>query len=303
MNVKFVEERGECKKLWEEFSPHLSIFDEWDFRFSFLNFFEYKLHFVLLEDDNQNVGLLPLWYISEQNKYFWFGDIGDGFNWQEENSFWVKDKKYLKFLMESCPKSTVLNSLKENACDFLIGDERLSRSNPKQLLIMDEIHSVDDFLMTVDKKLRQNLRRDKKRVEDLNPEIVFDHFEDFEALMKFNSDKFLDSPFKDNRMVKTFNHVIENGKSGAKYKSRMISVKVNGEIVGVDLNFICGDIYYTMLCGNDTEKCPGIGHFLTMLDMQDALSMGVKLIDFAESDEGSYKEKLFKTLPQFVITI
>jgi len=36
MNVKFVEERGECKKLWEEFSPHLSIFDEWDFRFSFL---------------------------------------------------------------------------------------------------------------------------------------------------------------------------------------------------------------------------------------------------------------------------
>ncbi|MDP2643293.1 MAG: GNAT family N-acetyltransferase [Candidatus Peregrinibacteria bacterium] len=301
MNVRFVEEIGECEKLWEEFSPHLSIFDEWDFRFSFLEFYKYNIYFVLLEEENQNVGLLPLWYIPEKNKYFWMGDIGDGFDWQEENSFWVKDEKYLKTLIDSCPKSTVLTSLKESVCGFLGEDGRLSKANPKQILSLDGISSVEDFLMTVNKKLRQNLRRDKKRVDEVNPEIVFDHFEDFGALVKFNSDKFLDSPFKDERMVKTFNLIIENGKNGVKYKSRMISVKVDGEIVGVDLNFICGDVYYTMLCGNDTEKCPGIGHYLTMLDIEDALSLGVKLIDFAESDEGSYKEKLFKTISQFAL--
>ncbi len=303
MNAIFVENRDECKKLWEEFSPHLSIFDEWDFRFSFFEFFKYDFHFVLLQDENRNVGLLPLWYISDKNKYFWFGDIGDGFNWQEENSFWIKDKKYLKSLIDACPKSTVLNSLKESACDFLVGDDRLLKSDPKQVLNLDGINSVDDFFMTINTKLRQNLRRDKKRVDELNPEILFDHFEDLNALMRFNSDKFSDSPFKDERIIKTFNRIIENGKNGGKYKSRMISVKVNGEIVGVDLNFICGDVYYTMLCGNDTIKCPGIGHYLTLLDMQDALSLGLKLIDFAESEEGSYKEKLFKTIPQFVLTI
>jgi len=300
MNAIFVENIDECEKLWEEFSPHLSIFDGWDFRVSFWEFYKYNPYFVLLVEDNQNVGLIPLWYISDKNKYFWFGDIGDDFDWQEENSFWVKDEKYLKSLIDVCPKSTVLNNLKESACAFLAGDKRLAKTLPKQTLMMDGIYSVDDFFMTLPKKLRENLRRDKKRIESLNPEIVFDNIDDFSKLVKFNIDKFDDSPLKDERFVKTFNRIIEKGQNGEIYRSRMISVKVDGEVVGVDLNFIFKDIYLTLLCGNDTKKCPGIGHYLTMLDMQDALSLGSKLMDFSQSGEGSYKEKLFKTISQFI---
>ncbi|MCK9186402.1 GNAT family N-acetyltransferase [Candidatus Gracilibacteria bacterium] len=303
MNAIFVENIEECKKLWEEFSPHLSIFDEWSFRFAFFKFYKYKPHFVLLHDEKQNVGLLPLWFVPEKNKYFWFSDIGDGFNWAEENSFWVKDKKYVKDLIDSCPKSTILNSLKADVVnEFLAQDPRISKSNPKQILKMEGINSLEDYFMSVDKKLRSNLRRDKKRVEALGPEIVFDNFDDFNKLVEFNSERFEDSPFRDERMVKIFLEIIEKGKSGGIYKARMISVKVNGEIVGVDLNFIYKDVYDTLLCGNDTEKCPGIGHFLTMLDMQDAISYGIKKIDFSESDEGSYKEKLFTTIPQFTFS-
>lgn len=303
MEVQIINHIGECKELFEEFSPQKTLYDKWDFRLAFWENFKFKPHFVLLSDQSQNVALLPLWFNHEQHKYFWFGDIGDDFHWQEDNNFWIKDKKYLHALIENCPRPVLLNNFSEDSYKEFFHLVNFKKANPKQILDIGMFSSPEDYLTGLNKKVRSSLRNARNKVLALNPQLEIDDFSEFDTLLAFNKTRFSDSPFHDHRLIKTFKDLIKSGHDNMHFRVRMISIKVFGETVGVDFIFIVGDIYYPILCGNNLEKCPGIGNYLNLLDIEDAINLGMRRIDFTESDENSYKEKLFKTLPQYSLEI
>ena len=290
---KIIKDIDECARIWEEFSPAKSLYDLWEYRFCFWDVYRFEPHFILLKNKTGNVGLLPLWRIPENKKYYWFGDVGDEFNWQEGNNFWIKDENALDDLIKCLPEPVLLTSITEKAAKNLAKFGGAKEGEPKYVLDLTGFKNLEDYLQSLDQKKRGNLRRDRRAIEALNPIVTFGRTEDFDKLIKFNMERFQTSPFKDDRLIKVFKKIISIAGT-APFKKRIISIEIEGETVGVDLVFIYNNIYYPLLTGAQTMKYSGLGNHLNMLDIEDALGLGMEKMDFAEDSADSYKGKLFQ---------
>lgn len=300
MTVEVIHDISECERLWRKFSPGKNLFDLWEFKAPFLTAFKYTPYFLLAKEGDDERGIIPLWYVTEQKTYFLLGDTGDECHWQEENYFWVNDSDALGKLLENIPRPCVLNNLTSSAALSLQPYFEVSSANKKQFLDISAFHTPEDYLNFLPKKERSNLRGACRKIEALEPRIIENQLQNLKDLFNFNKKRFADSPLKDERLQKTFEILFKNGlESNSPYNSKLMAVYVGDKVAGVDLVFSFNEIYYPFLCGNNVVDFPGIGHFLNLKDIEDALSSKMKMIDFLESDPGSYKEKFFESKPQF----
>ena len=300
-STKIVSDIDLCKELWAKFSPEKSIYDLWDFRFEFWKVFRYEPYFVVLSDAGEDVGLLPLWYVSDKESYFWFGDVGDNNDWQEDNDLWVKNSGYLKPLIDNCPTPVKLFNLTAD-CFKRAGDSvQFQKHDPKNVLPIDTFGSVEDYLMTLKGKLRGNLTKDRRTIEAQDPVITIDHFQDFDELIRLNILRLEESYFKDPRIGRTFHGIINKGLEKESFQVRMLSAHIDGKPAGFDFILIYDDVYYPLLAAYDIAGFPGIGNYMTLYDIKDAISLGMRMMDFAEGAEDYYKNKLFPMIAQYKI--
>ena len=303
LNVEVVTEMDFCHKLWDEFSPRKSIFDLWEFRYAFWRGYQYVPYFMVLKN-GKNLGLLPLWYEEDQKKFFWFGSY-----WHEDNKFFVRDPMFIPLLLSICPVPTILNSLDLEtaiyAKEFIVFD----RDCPKYVLNLEKFNTLANYLAFFDKKTRYNLKRDRRIIESQKPEIVIDNFTDFNHLVKLSRGRFKQkgelSSWEDPRRIATFEEIIKIGKKNKPFRARMITVKIGDKIAGVDLIALYNGCYTPLVCGYDVVNFPGIGNFMNLVEIEDALNFGMKRLDFLQSNFGhkdSWKERLFEEIPLFKYT-
>ncbi len=288
----------DCKRLWYEFSSLNTIFDTWEFRYSFWKGYKHKPHFIVLKNNGENVGLLPLWYEKDKHKYFWFGSW-----WQEENNFFVKDEIYTPLLLSICPKPVHLNAI---SLDGVIKSKNFftfKPDEPKYILKLRGFLSVEDYLMKLNSKKRYNLKRDRKLIEKVNPRIILNNFSDFELMIKLSKKRFFEkgeeTDWEDPRRVETFKEVIRQGLKGKSYNVRMITVKIGKRVAAVDLVAIYKKTYSPLKCGYDVKNFPGIGNFMNLYEINYAIMLGMDTIDFLEIDYG-WKDRFFDAVPLFL---
>lgn len=282
-----------CKILWERFSPKSVLSDLWEYRSSFLDAFGFPLHFVVLSENGTETGLLPLWHQTEQGRYLWLGDLGDECDWQEDAVFWGNARE----LLAAAPRPLRLTCLTPEAAASV---SCTTEMEPKCVLPLAGFASSEDYLMSIPKKLRSNLRRDRKRMEEAGMKIVEDRFEDFDVLVRLNTAVFEDSPLHERGIVEAFRNFIVRGKDDAPYRSHMLTAEVGGEIAAVDCIFVYREIAYSMLCGSDTKRFSGVGNAMQLVDIDYALRLGVHTLDFAEADFDAPKLKLYPSRKQYV---
>jgi CelD/BcsL family acetyltransferase involved in cellulose biosynthesis len=152
--------------------------------------------------------------------------------------------------------------------------------------------------MTLKKNTRRNLRKDRNKIRRLNPKIIINNFSDFDNLVKLSKKRFEEkgekTDWEDERRVEAFRQVIKL--SGKSYSTRMISVKIDEKIAGVDLIAIFNNTYYTLKCGYNVKEFSGIGNFVNLFEIDDAISLGMKKIDFLQNSY-QWKNKFFKPIP------
>jgi hypothetical protein len=78
----------------------------------------------------------------------------------------------------------------------------------------------------------------------------------------------------------------------------MIIVKIKDEIAGIDLIALYRKTYFCLKCGYDVENFPGIGNFVNLLEIDDAIRLGMEKIDFLQNSY-QWKEKYFTPLELF----
>ena len=295
LRLEVVSEIDQAQVLWQEFSSFQTLFDTFEFRLAFFKAYQPRLHFVTLKNDNQVVGLLPLQYENDQEKYFWFGSW-----WQEENKFLVKDELYIPLLLAVCPLPVSLNAISFDLPIWIQKVIEFKADDPKYILKLDEVRSLDDYLATLNKKMRYNLRRDVRIIEAQKPEITIDNFSDFDGLVELSKQRFLqkgeDTDWKDERRVEAFRKVIELGRKFFSYQIRMITVKIGSRLAAVDLVAIFNNCYYPLKCGYNVRDFPGIGNYVNLLEIKDVLDLGLNKMDFLEIDYG-WKDKWFESIP------
>jgi len=295
LSIKIVTQLDICKEIWNEFSPSITLFDTWDFRLAFLMGYNRTPHFLLLKNNFENVALLPLWYEADNKRYTWFGST-----WQEENKFLTKDPLLIPILLALCPSPTILNAISTELPIWATDVIKLKPDDPKFILNLHNINNVDDYLATLKKKKRYNLKRDKRIIEMQNPKIIVNKFSDFEKLVDLSVKRFEqkgeDTDWEDQRRIETFQHVINLGISSNSYQTRMITVIIGDKIAAVDLIAIFNNCYYPLKCGYDVKNFPGIGNYVNLLEIDDAINLSMDKMDFLEIGYG-WKDKWFTEVP------
>ena len=295
LQAEVISDIGSCSELWNKFSPRKTLFDLWEFRWAFYKAYKYKPYFLLLKGQSEELALLPLWYEHDEMRYCWFG--GD---WQEEARFFSKHPKYIPVLLSLAPSPLLLNAITQDAIRPFKRKLGFEEDEPKYVLALKKFRNHEDYLATTKKKTRQNLRRNRKKIEAQNPRIVIDNFPDFEHLVSLSKERFKqkreETDWKDPRRVEAFRQVIKL--AGESYKTRMITVLIGKRIAGVDLIAFFNRCYYTLRCGYNVRDFPGIGNFFNLLEIDDAIRLGMKKIDFLQ-ESYEWKSLFFQTIPLF----
>jgi CelD/BcsL family acetyltransferase involved in cellulose biosynthesis len=299
--IVVVSDIKECEKLWREFSPNLTLFDTWEFRFSFYEAYKYQPHFLVLKKNGENLALLPLWYEDKNfykknlKRYTWFGS-----DWQEENRFFAKDKNYVPILLSFAPSPLHLNAISKEEFEALKGKINFEEDEAKYILDLKGFKNHEDYLMTLKKNTRRNLRKDRNRILKQNPEIVIDNFSSFDAMVELAKKRFKergeDTDWDDPRRIEAFKNVIRF--SGKSYKARMIEVKIDGKMAGVDLICIFNKTYFAVKCGYNISEFSGIGNFINLYEIDDAIKLGMEKIDFLQNNY-QWKNKYFPAVPLY----
>lgn len=298
IKTETIDDIYQCEKLWDEFSPKRIIFDTWEFRRAFNDAYKYKPHFVVFKHGKENVGLMPLCFNTDKQKYVWFGT-----EWQEEVDFMAKKPELIPLMVSVAPKPLILNAIAHTSVSAIPkeeADKLFAVDDPKYILDISNFKSHEDYLMTIKKNERRNLRKDCHKVERMSPKIIIDRFNDLDKLVDICVTRFTqkgeDTDWDDQRRIDAFKNVIKN--TGKSYKIRMITIEVQGKAVGVDLIATYNDTYFALKCGYDVYSCPGIGNYMNMFEINDALKLGAKKIDFLQSSY-QWKDKFFKPTQLF----
>lgn len=305
LKIEIESDIEKCHALWEEFSPKESLFDTWDFRLGFYLAYKHQPHFIVLKSDGENVGLLPLWYEDDKKKYYWFGSY-----WHEDNKFFVKNPILTPLLLHLCPPKTSLDCIAssgEENIAFAKKFFKFGRDVPKYILSLWRVKTLDDYLMQLKKNHRHNLKKDKKRIENQNPQIVINDFSDLDWLIEQSRGRFdekaqapgyhdddEDTGWHDERRVNSFKELVKL--SGGEFTLRMLSVKINGKTAGADLAALYNNCFYALVCGYDVKNFPGIGNYFNVLDIEEALELKMKKVDFLQNSY-HWKDKWFKSVP------
>lgn len=273
---------NKCQKLWEEFSTRESLFDLWDFRLAFWRGHKFSPYFITLSFQEKVLSVLPLWFDGEDQQYTWFAS-----SWPEDNLFFTKRIDTIPLLLKLVPGKARLFCIRSQEG---ITDQPglLEKDEEKYVLDIKEFTSMDNFWNLLKKKKRYNLKRDWKKIQSLNPKIVYDDFSHLENLFKLNIGRFdgmvLDdskSTFLPKEKQVIFKEIVNLAKD---YKVRMISTIIDNKIVAVDLVAIYNNIYYCLAGGCDVEGYSGLGTFANLKLIEDAISLGVEKIDFLQGD-------------------
>ena len=300
-DIEIVSDIEECRKLWQEFSPQKTLFDTWEFRYAFYQGYKFSSYFLLLKNrptegrHPENLALLPLWYDSDRKIYTWFGS-----DWQEEVRFFAKDLNYIPILISAAPSPLLLNAVSPESAEPLRGKINFENDESKYILNLAGFKNHEDFLMTLKKSKRRDLRKDRNRILRRNPEIIIDNFADLEELIALSKERFAqkgkETDWEDPRRIETFKEVIKLG--GKSYQPRMITIKINGKTAGVDLVCLFKKTYFTVKCGYNVKDFSGIGNFMNLFEIDDALKLGMEKIDFLQNNY-EWKDRFFEAVPLF----
>lgn len=290
--VKVFSDSESAQELWQAFSPNRSMFDMWEVRRMFAQSFNREPYFLTLYEQSDKhpsiLGVLPLWIDNDiyEGDYTWFG----GF-WPEDNTFFVKDPEVIPLLLMVAPKPLLLHSITPtNEYDFLTTLSGFTEvEDKKYYLNLEGIHSVEEYLRSLRKKKRHNLRRDQKHILSLHPAIEFGNQQHLSRMFDLNIERINELRKKglDDRSVfekQAHQTVFKKLLTIPFLESKIISTRIKGVVEAVEMGFVFKDTYYALTSGANIKKYSGLGVFSNLLVIEEAIRSGCSRIDFLSVD-------------------
>lgn len=299
-DIKIVKDVKQAERLWGSWSKDEEYWDLWSFRKIFIDIYKNPLYFVHAKRDGKTVGVLPLWFDKKKKHYEWVG------GWYAEKSCpFYSDKEVIKDMLKSVNGTLRLEAMTAETASIL--PVMAERDQDHFSLDLKTIgYSWEGYLKTLKRKKRYNLARDIKRINQLRPFVRYDHQEDLEEMFRLNIERMdkkskiysdeESSVFVDEEFKQAIREIYRQ--QGKHYKARIISILVDNRVVAVDLTVIYKNKYYAIVGGLDVERVSGIGTYINMLDIKDAVEQGCDLVDYCMEDH-HWKHSWFKPTPRY----
>lgn len=267
-----------CRRLWETCVPRKVVFDLWDVREAFHRTFDRQLCFITAENDDSIKGFLPLCMIPETGTLGFFpGESWHGKTWLEQNRLFADSTQTLNAMIACAAEHTGLRY----HIRYLVPDTELGTETEDETgyLFTPSRYgfSMDGYYASFCGKTAKKMKKESS-VYEKSIKVVYDRPEDFDLLIKMNTDRFGDeSYFSDARFADGFRNLA--GYLRTNNMLRITSVLVDGEYAAIDAGSIFNNVY-TLLAGGTDVKFPGIAKFINTLHLEYSCRMKFDHADF-----------------------
>lgn len=306
LRFEIITEKDKAKEIWEYFSPHLKIDDEWEFRYTWIKHLDLPLHFIVGYDGDEPVGLLAL----EQNTNKGLGpkllnmdepflEFFGGVDTDDNYIFLKPGYEHLTSeFLEQIHTPAILTSLKT--------EEGYATKNATPEFYLNryeiDITGATDFDSYIDKnfsgKTRRNIKSEAKvRFKDEKVEILDGTIDDLEYLFQLSISRFGDrSSFNMEYRRKTFRDLFQN------FDIDLFKVAINGEIKGIAFCNVYKERYTGINIGYDYST-PGLGKFLVVSSIPRAAKRGCTIYDAGQGDTGWKSAFHFTKISQYQLKL
>jgi Acetyltransferase (GNAT) domain len=277
IRIAIIEDLIEAEKLWNHFSPHLSLYDEWDFRLCFLKRHTGdRLRFITAFEGDDPVGLLPLQFsLSKQQLEFMGG-------------FFMEDNRvFLKPGHETLAQTLFSHVQGKANLRCFLGDENpFLQSFPPDYPVysarLEGLATRDQYIdRFFQSKSRANLKKKIRQVLELHPNVVLNRLEDLDLLAHFNIQTFgPESSFVEDPAQKS----IFLDLCHSRHPSFVHSFEVDGQTEAVSFSLLFKDAYYYILSGTNKTKVPNLGNYLVIKNIETALEHHCRTFDAGRHD-------------------
>jgi len=295
--VKTETDIEKCRQLWEKFSPKKSLFQLWEFRYSWYQGWGFKPFFYTIYLGKEPVAVLPLWFNEIEKKYQWFGGT-----WPEDNCFFVTNSDFVLALLKIAPKPIFLNAINEDNDLLPLKGVYFEQDTPKYIISVSSYQSLDEFLATLKKKNRHHLRYYENHFSEIVTKVELvegDESRNLPLLKKlsiFDFERKEDGDFSEYRKgqrIKTFEMIYKN--QGV-YKIISLYIWIGDYLAAYDILGLYKNNLYLLTGAADLKRFPGLGVYLTALELKKAWEWKVGMIDCMQEDY-NWKHKYFTPKP------
>ncbi len=279
LKFEYISDFQECERLWEVFSPHRDIYDEWDWRHTFYKYFASPLKFIVGYDADRQIGILPLQYDTQEDFWEFFGGPA-----MESNAVWVRPgyESFIADFFKAAGEPVWL--------DYLAGDHDYTRSlhldDYGYELDLTDYGGADDFIERhLDGKTRKHVRASWRAFNLLNPKIKHGRWKDLNKLFALNEKVFgVESSFLDAYEKDVFCDLVR-----LPYHWDIFSVEIENKTVAVALAVIFKGKYHFLAVGYNRE-IKDLGAFINLQNIEEAARARARVIDFGYHNCG-WKER------------
>jgi hypothetical protein len=293
--LEIITNEADCEQIWRSIVQPRGIQDIWEYRCIWMTIYSGKPFFLCAKVGDEIVGFLPLEDYRETYGYFWY--FGGGHYLERSRCFIRPEWQDLvaPFLYEHLPPKVKLLYIDAGELRYF---PRLVPMTETYYLDCMKIHfNLDEFFENMTKLTRKSVKRDLRKIQDLNPEILINRFQDIEQLIHFNQIRFgNDSTLRDHFHEAAIRSLTVDPR--LRPYLRMISVFIQGDLKACAYAFFCNNVYTYFIGGNDVD-IPNLAKYLVYCLFQDGIQLGASRIDVMADDCGWKEHWHLEKEPQY----
>lgn len=275
---------NKCRALWERFWPQDCVFDLWDVRSCFAKHYAHAPEFLIAEEDGSVIGMLPVCWIEETQRYSFFpGELWQGKTWLEQNKI-ISCRPYAAdALLDHVAKPMHLRYLLPDTFLGSYGREEVIDETGYLFMPGQYDYSFDRYMADFSARSRKKLKRELDSLE--NDAIYrYDHFPDVEKLFRMNLEAFQEkSYFYDSRFLRSFEGLAEWLR--AQGMLHVTTLLIGGEVAAIDIGAVWNS-RYTVLAGGTNPEFPGAAKIINFQHLEWSCRQKFALVDFLCGDFG-----------------
>lgn len=297
LEIRQIKDLKEAEKLWRALSPQKTIFDDWDFRYTFYKYDPHPILFLAAYENKELIGLLPL-QLHPKHGYEFF----DEYNC-EENSPFVKTgrEEIIPRLYEAIPgKAKIYDISGED--EFT---KKLELEDYSYYLPLKGLKNFTDFLnQRLSSKRRKSLEKEIVAAAGYDLEVEVFKTDDvqksvgaLEALLEFNTNNFKEESYLLKEDQAPWYDLIK-----LPFNFRWLTIKIEGKTQGVALSVIYNNDWHYLITGVNFREFPGLGKLMVKEAIEVAIKEGANIFDAGLGDCGWKHLWHFDKKPQYIFT-
>lgn len=291
LTIDVITDIKQAEALWNMYHTGTSLYDNWQYRLLYFQFFSFSPQFYLVSLKNEVIAMVPLQWNSDIQQLEFFG--GD---YMSDNTIYVKPG-YESYLRDISTQISRPLRLFWTAKPYFLHAWKTCSIGYKYILPLEGFTCVEDVLEALwSKKSRKNIEHQMNELRSHDISIEENVFDDLDLLISLNKQRFgAASSFYKPYRAEFLREVIKH------FDVSMMSVSIDGKKESVCYSILYNNGMYGINSGRNT-KINNLGKFVILQKIARAILAGAAFYDAGRSDLGWKRAFHFQPVPLYSVT-